>query len=158
ELHACVMNGELTVVGATNMAGFYTTKHKPVVERTITALEAMEMWVGPGRSGSTISDDEQPRRFWFWHRAPPMHFFAYGGRRPQAWWRFEAPFAYPGFNLEKSTLWAANLLGAAERRALEADWREEFNQSLAPGFTFRERCGDYLTGRAAHVAHLVFHD
>src|SRR5262249_24338196 len=96
ELHACVMNGELTVVGATNMDGFYTTKHKPFVERTITALEAMEMWVGPGRSGSTISDDEQRRRLWFEHRDRLMQLFAHGGRRPQAWWRFEAPFSYPG--------------------------------------------------------------
>ena len=82
-----------------------------------------------------------------------MQLFAHGGRRPQAWWKFEAPFKYPGFNLERSALWAAGLLGAAEARELEASWREEFDRSLAPDFTFLG-----LTGREAHIAHLVFHD
>jgi hypothetical protein len=45
-------------------------------------------------------------------------------------------------------------LEKAEARELEASWREEFYKSLAPDFTF----GDSLTGHAAHIAALVFHD
>jgi hypothetical protein len=69
-----------------------------------------------------------------------------------------APFKYPGFNQERSTLWAAGLLGSAEVRALEKDWREEFDRSLAFGFTFNDGPRGTLTGEAAHIAHLVYHD
>ena len=82
-----------------------------------------------------------------------MELFAHNGRRPLAWWRFEAPFKYPGFNLERSSLWAAGLLGAAEARALEQDWREEFDRSREAGFTFQG-----LSGWDAHITYLVFHD
>jgi hypothetical protein len=132
------------------------TRHanKPFIDRTSTSLQEMELWLGPSHHiGSTVRDDDQRRRLWVENRDRFMQLFAHGGRRPMAWWQFEAPFKYPGFNLERSTLWAAGLLGAAEARTLEQDWREEFNRSLAPDFTFGS-----LTGRAAHIAALVFHD
>jgi hypothetical protein len=132
------------------------TRHanKPVIDRTSTSLQEMELWLGPSyRIGSTFSDDEQHRQLWVENRIRLMQLFAHNGRRPLAWWRYESPIPYPGFNLERSTLWTAGLLEAAEARALEQDWREEFNRSLAPGFTFQE-----LTGWDAHIAHLVFHD
>jgi hypothetical protein len=44
-------------------------------------------------------------------------------------------------------------LGVAEARQLEKNWRDEFNLSLTPGFTFPG-----LTGWEAHIAYLVFHD
>jgi hypothetical protein len=132
------------------------TRHanKPVIDRTSTSLQEMELWLGPShRIGSTFSDNEARRRAWIENRDRLLQLFAHNGRRPQAWWQFEAPFKYPGFNLERSTLWAAGLLGAAEARELEASWREEFNRSLAPDFTF---CA--LRGREAHIANLVLHD
>jgi hypothetical protein len=132
------------------------TRHanKPVIDRTSTSLQEIELWLGPShRIGSTLRDDEQRRRAWVENRDRLMQLFAHNGRRPQAWWLFEAPFKYPGFNLERSTLWASGLLEAAEARTLENDWREEFDRSLAPGFTFQG-----LTGWEAHIAYLVFHD
>lgn len=153
ELHALAMAGEVTVYKAATMAGFHSPQRKPVVEHTITRLQEMELWLGRSHRGSAFSDDDQRRQLWFEHRERLMEYWANGGRRPQAWWRFEAPIPYPGFNLEKSTLWAAGLLGAAEARQLEADWRDEFNRSLEPDFTFLG-----LTGGNAHIANLVFHD
>jgi hypothetical protein len=153
ELHAQVMAGELTPYKAATMAGFNTPKRKPVVERTITSLQEMELWLGRSPRGSAFSDDEARRHAWFEHRDRLLQCFAHNGRRPQAWWKFEAPFKYPGFNQERSALWAANLLGAAEARTLEEGWREEFDRSLLPGFTFRD-----LTGWEAHISYLVFHD
>jgi hypothetical protein len=132
------------------------TRHanKPHIGRTSTSLQEMELWLGPSHHiGPTVRDDDERRRLWVENRERFMQLFAHGGRRPMAWWKFEAPFKYPGFNLERSTLWAAGLLGAAEARTLEASWREEFNRSLAPDFTFNG-----LKGRAAHIANLVFHD
>jgi hypothetical protein len=54
--------------------------------------------------------------------------------------------------------WEAGLLGANEARQLETKWREEFFRSLAPGFTFDDGVRGTLSGRAAHIAHLVDHD
>src|SRR5262249_13717056 len=69
ELHAKVMAGELTVVGAATMAGFFNSpRRKPVVESTITLTQEMELWLGPSHRGSAFSDDEARRRAWFDHR------------------------------------------------------------------------------------------
>src|SRR5262249_24816632 len=121
-------------------------------------LQELELWLDPGRSGSTFAGDATRRRAWKENRDRLMKLFANGGRRPQAWWAFEAKFKFPGFNREKSALWESGLLGAAEARELEQDWYDEFAKSLEPGFTFHDYSGHYLTGHAAHIAHLVFHD
>jgi len=137
------------------------TRHanKPFIDRTTTSLQEAELaWGTSHHLGSTLPTDEQAREAWALNRERLMSLFAHGGRRPQGWWKFEAPFKFPGFNRERSALWEAGLLGAAEARALERDWREEFAKSLEPSFTFRERSGHALTGREAHIAHLVFHD
>src|SRR5215472_17944714 len=55
ELHARVMAGELTVYKAATMAGFHRGQHKPVVERTITLLQEMELWLGHSHRGSAFS-------------------------------------------------------------------------------------------------------
>ena len=125
---------------------FGKPKSAPSSEHIITALQAMTLWLGPCRG-------EQHRQLWVANRDHLMALFAHGGRRPQAWWRFESDIAWPGFSLEKSTLWAAALLDEAERRELEASWYEVFNQSLEPGFSFQG-----LTGGEAHLEFLIFHD
>jgi hypothetical protein len=150
ELWRRVMAGELTVGKAATMAGFHTPK-KPKPERTITSLQELELWLGHPRHGSAFANDEQRRAAWFEHRDRLMSYWACNGNRPMAWWRYEAPIKWPGYNLAKSTLWAAGLLETAEARALEEDWHEAFDQSLMPGFRFQG-----LTGYEAHIAFLVF--
>ena len=54
--------------------------------------------------------------------------------------------------------WEAGLLRADEAHRLEKEWYEEFCRSLAPGFVFDDGARGVLTGRAAHIAHLVKHD
>jgi hypothetical protein len=132
------------------------TRHanKPHIDRTTTSLQEMELWLGPShRIGPTVQDDDEARRLWVQNRARFMQLFAHGGRRPMAWWKFEAPIPYPGFATEKSTLWTVGFLEESERRELEKSWEEEFYKSLAPDFSFNG-----LTGRAAHIAAIVFHD
>jgi hypothetical protein len=136
------------------MAGFNRPQqHKPTVERTITLLQEQELWLGPSHRGSVFKDDEERRRAWFEHRDRLLQLFAHDGRRPQAWWRYESQIPWPGFDLERSTLWSAGLLGVTEARALEQRWREEFDRSLAPGFSFRGH-----NGWEAHLQYLIFHD
>jgi hypothetical protein len=155
ELWRQVMSGLLTVGRAATMAGFHTPK-KPKPDRgnnSITALQEMELWLGASHRGSLFASEEERRRLWFEHRDRLLQLFAHNGRRPQAWWRYEATFKYPGFNRERSALWEANLLGAAEARALEESWRSAFDQSLMPGFSFQG-----LSGHDGHIAFLVFND
>jgi hypothetical protein len=122
ELHARVMAGEITVGKAMKMATYNRPGPKPKGHipnnNSITATQEMELWLGRSRHGSAFRDDEQRRALWFEHRDRLMGYWGNNGRRPQAWWKFEAPFKYPGFNRERSALWEGNLLGAAEARAL----------------------------------------
>lgn len=155
-LHAKVLDGQLTVWEATNMAGFNRPQqHKPTVERTITRLQEMELWLGASHRGSLFASEEERRKQWVRHRDRLMGYWGNNGRRPQAWWRFEAPFSYPGFNRERSALWEAGLLGENERLDLEAGWRKAFDESLMPGFTFNDGPRGELFGWEAHIAHLV---
>lgn len=160
ELHAQVMAGELTVVGAAKMAGLIKSGPKPRIPiptangDSITSTQEMELWLGPSpRLGSLFSDDEARRRAWMEHRDRLMTLFACNGRRPVAWWKYESLIPWPGFNRERSTLWAANLLGAAEARELEQGWRQAFDRSLEPGFSFQGE-----TGWEAHLRFLIWHD
>jgi hypothetical protein len=103
ELWRRVMAGELTVGKAATMAFNKPKSHIPN-NNSITATQEMELWMGRSRHGSAFRDDEQARRLWVEHRDRLMQLFANNGRRPQAWWKFEAPFKYPGFNRERSAL------------------------------------------------------
>src|ERR1700741_1782927 len=58
ELHALVLDGKLTVDAAMSAA------KRPKAAPTITRLQEMELWLGPGRSGSAFSDDDERRRAW----------------------------------------------------------------------------------------------
>jgi hypothetical protein len=124
ELWRRVMAGELTVGKAATMAGFHTPK-KPKPERgnnSITLLQEMELWLGTSHRGSLFASEEERRSAWFDNRDRLMGYWGNNGRRPQAWWKFEAPFKYPGFNRERSALWSAGLLGENECRDLEDGW------------------------------------
>ena len=92
-----------------------------------------------------------------------MAQWARGGRRPQAWWKFEAPnvgLCWPGPMCERSTLYVAGVLGEKEQAALVAEWRAAFDEvqghdcSLCLGYV---RPGDseptWLEGAAARRAH-----
>jgi hypothetical protein len=154
ELHRLVLTGAISVYQATVAAGFRAGRRKLVVpaQCDISGIAEMRLWLGP------LAGDEEERRLWFEHRTRLLEWFGGNGRRPQAWWRYEAPFKYPGFSREKSALWEAGLLGAEEAAQLEQEWREEFVRSLAPDFSFHDGPRGILTGREAHIAHLVFHD
>jgi hypothetical protein len=49
------------------------------------------------------------------------------GRRPLAYWQYDAPIRWPGYDGERSALYEAGLLGEEEKAALEAEWRREFD-------------------------------
>ena len=83
------------------------------------------------------------------------------GRRPAAWWRFEASIPFPGYDHEQAALFEADLLHEDERAELEREWRRAFEQARAPGFMFcagfakpSDTTATWLEGEAAERAHL----
>src|SRR5215471_15828875 len=107
----------------------------------LTHDQELELWLGVGHRGTTFESEEHCRAAWFHHRDRLMRWFAKDGRRPQAWWRFEAPqkglYRYPGYEHERSSLYEfSDVLSTQERAELEAYWRREFERSWRPNFSF----------------------
>jgi hypothetical protein len=75
-----------------------------------------------------------------------------------AWWSYEAPIPWPGYERERSTLYAAGLLGEDEKAELEAEWRREFDRAQEPGFTICLGPGEHLEGAAARRVHFRWAD
>ena len=88
-----------------------------------------------------------------------MHSFARHGRRPQAWWQFDAPpeLVYD-FETEKSSLFEAGLLTEPERDALLVFWRSEFERCHQPDFVYCEGPGQFWRGAPAREAHMRWCD
>ena len=124
--------------------------------------QEMALWLG--HPPDAFADEDERRELWERHRDRLMDLFAMRGRRPVAWWRYDSPIPYPGYDLERSALYEAGLLGEQEREQLVAEWREEYERAQAPGFGF---CAGmrpdgsgalWLTGQAAREAHHAWAD
>jgi hypothetical protein len=100
-----------------------------------------------------FASEEERRAAWLRHREQILLLSA-PGRRPQAWWAYEAPVAWPGLGCERSALYAADgILSEAEKLELEAYWHEEFDRAQEEGFWICMAPNEILEGRAARRAH-----
>jgi hypothetical protein len=95
-----------------------------------------------------------------WERAREgMMAFLSPGRRAMAWWEFDAEgLKYPGYDLERSTLWRADKLSADEKVTLEAEWKAEFDRAQPDDFTVNDGSDELLKGDCARAAHYRHHD
>jgi hypothetical protein len=92
----------------------------------------MDFWMGEGPR-----DNPQPfanpaarKAAWLRHRHRLIGTLPSSpGRRPLAFWQYDAPMRWPGYDAERSTIYEAGLLGDDERAALEAEWRREFDRA-----------------------------
>jgi hypothetical protein len=66
--------------------------------------------------------------------------------------------AYPGRDLERSTLWRANQLTADEKAALESEWWREFTTAQAVDFSINDGSSEILVGDCARAAHYAWAD
>jgi hypothetical protein len=57
----------------------------------LTYSELQELWLGPCNGGSVFASTEELRAAWATGRAVVMRLWAARGRRPMAWWCFDAP-------------------------------------------------------------------
>jgi hypothetical protein len=117
----------------------------------------MELWLGPGHRGSAFGSREELQAAWLMHRERLMQLWAKGGKRPAAWWEFEAPFPRP-FEHEASALYAADLLGEQERAELVSRWRREFERAQRPGFFYCGGPGCIFEGAIARRKHYRWAD
>ena len=98
----------------------------------LTLCELQEMWLGPNAGGSNFASTEELRGAWERGRATVMRLWANNGRRPMAWWCFDAPglgLKWPGYDRQQSYLFEHNALEETECVALVAYWRAEFEQA-----------------------------
>ena len=108
---------------------------------------------GPSGNPQQFASAETRRAAWQLHRGRLVGVLASApGRRPQAWWEYEASIAWPGYDRERSTLYAAGLLGEEEKAALEAEWRREFERGCDPDFVLCLGPDEHLTDAAARRA------
>jgi hypothetical protein len=125
----------------------------------LSAIAEMELWLGPShRLGSAFSSREAAAAAWAVHGERLFQRWGSAGRRPQAWWAFAAPFPYPGFDVERSTLYENRLLTEEEARELEGYWREEFERTYRPEFFFCAGPGEIYRGEVARRKHFEWAD
>lgn len=139
-----------------------TTTRRPLRRASRGALSSDQeqcLWLGVGRNGFPFEDEEEAREAWERHKARIMASYAKGGRRPQAWWVYDAPEGLEfDYDTERSTLFEAGLLEVEEAAVLIAFWREQFDRCHAPDFTYCGGPGQFLKGREATRAHLAWAD
>jgi hypothetical protein len=98
-----------------------------------------ELHLGPSHDGSCFGSTQELREAWTRARGVVMRIWANNGRRPQAWWCFDAPglgLEWPGYFRQQSYLY--------EHDALEEPEREQFALPLARGIRaglFARGCG-----------------
>jgi hypothetical protein len=106
----------------------------------LTPSQLQELWLGPSYvSGSKFADREELEAAWREHSAEVMTM-SKPGQRPAAWWEFDAPTGLKfDADHEQSILWRAGVLGAEERREVEAEWRREFEHGFTRSYDAKRR-------------------
>jgi hypothetical protein len=97
--------------------------------------QLQELWLGPGPDGSVFDSTEDLCSAWEEHRDECLRLWGQHGRRPMAWWCFDAPglgLKWPGHDHEQAYLFEAGILSEAERAELLASWRREFDRDHSP--------------------------
>jgi hypothetical protein len=143
-----VRRPQILGTGSRNQARKRQHQFRALAKGGDNALSKMqELWLGPSpEHGSLFNSREELEQAWQMHRTEVMRLWGSHGRRPMGWWEFEAAdLEHPGYDLERSTLWHAGVLGPEEKLEVERSWEVEF--AAARGMGARER-----------REHLAFHD
>jgi hypothetical protein len=123
--------------------------------------EMQELWLGPNpHFGPLLRSPEAARAAWEANRTELMRLFGSNGRRPMAWWTFDAPglgLTWPGLDREHSYLYEADVLSETEVAELMHFWRYEFERSFGRDFfvTENERV---VEGKKARLLHWKWAD
>src|SRR6516225_1885744 len=118
----------------------------------LTHDQELDLWLGCGPIGDPqpFASAEARQAAWARHREHLIRKLPSSpGRRPMAWWQYEAAIPWPGYDRERSTLYSAGLLGEDEKTELEAEWRREFERGQQRGFFFCSGPNKYYSGAVA---------
>jgi len=129
----------------------------PGVGDGLSVGQLMELWLGPGPSGSLFHSREQLVQAWQTHQDEIMRRFGRSGRRPAAFYEFVWDGPRPSYYTEKSVLWRAGVLSEEERIEVETEWAMEFERTFKPDFFFHDG-REVLHGVAARRAHYRWAD
>jgi hypothetical protein len=117
----------------------------------------MELQLGPSHRGSVFESEADRQWAWSQHRGRLMELFARNGRRPWAWWIYEAGRPHPG-DRQASTLYEMEQLAGEELEECLGFWRAQFDRSFDRDFFYTERPGQFCTGWQARERHFEWAD
>ena len=78
-------------------------------DRNLGLAERWSLELGDDERRPAFDSDEKRREAWTYHREALLEHER-PGRRPQAWWDYESPIPYPGYDAETMTLYEAGLM------------------------------------------------
>jgi hypothetical protein len=118
----------------------------------------MVLRYGPDPRWPAFRSEDEYRDAWLRNREKMLATYRHG-RRPIAWWRFEAgELRYPGGETERSTLYQAGFLGEEERAELMRWWREQFERAWSSDFFHCAGPGRFFQGARARHRHFAWAD
>jgi hypothetical protein len=126
--------------------------------RGLSATQEMAFWLG---TPAPFASEDEARELWFVHRERLLELFGRPGRRPLGWWRYEAAehgLSWPGYDRERSVLFAGGLLDEAEAATLVREWRRQFERAWRPGFFHCEGPDAFFHGPEAQQKHFTWAD
>jgi hypothetical protein len=109
----------------------------------------MALWLGEDPHHPAFHNENEAREAWFCHRDRLLAALGKHGRRPMAWWHFEAGVTWPGYRREQSVLFEAGVLAEEAASELVAWWHAQFERAQRPDFFFCEGPGRFFSGAAA---------
>ena len=119
--------------------------------------QEMTLLYGPDPRWDAFHSEEEYRDAWERNRDRILAAYRHG-RRPMAWWTFEAPIKFPGYEHQQSALFEAGLLGEEEAATLVSEWREQFEHAHDPHFFHCDGPGRILEGAPARKRHFRWAD
>src|SRR5262245_17524860 len=126
--------------------------------RRLSGLQEMALWLGEDPHHPVFRNEEEAREAWFCHRDRLLAVWGRHGRRPMAWWCFEAGIPWPGRDRQQSVLFEAGVLAEDEAAELVVWWRQQFERAQHPDFSHCEGPGRFFSGEAARVRHYAWAD
>jgi hypothetical protein len=135
------------------------TKRRTSKSRDLSPWQTWSLTIGDAAFPGEFASDEERRAAWERNRDELLTEWA--GKRPAAWWEYDAEIERPkDADLETQVLYAAGLLSSAEIAELMPEWREQYDKAQEPNFQHcigTAKPGDtfatWLKGPAAKRAH-----
>src|SRR3954447_18569012 len=82
-------------------------------DRTLGLMERWSLELGEDERRPAFANEEERRAAWEYHREALLARER-PGSRPRAWWEYDAPIRWPGYDRETVALYEAGLMSEEE--------------------------------------------